>query len=214
MRRKISVVLVDDQPLVRTAVRRLLEAEGFSIAAEAGDAEAAIEAVIREKPDLCLMDIEIPGGGISATREISRRVPGTTVVMLTVSTDHEDLIDSVRAGAAGYLLKGMEPARLPAALRGVLAGEAAIPPTLMAELIHDMRTHGRRRAVIGKEGRADLSAREFEVLELMCDGLSNASIAKRLSISPVTVRRHSSEIVRKLGASDREDAVALVRDTL
>jgi DNA-binding NarL/FixJ family response regulator len=213
VRRKISVVLVDDQPLVRTAVRRLLEAEGFSIAAEAGDAEAAIEAVIREKPDLCLMDIEIPGGGISATRTISRRAPGTTVVMLTVSTDHEDLIDSVRAGAAGYLLKEMEPARLPAALRGVLAGGAAIPPTLMAELIHDIQTHGRRRAVIGKEGRADLSAREFEVLELMCDGLSNAAIAKRLSISPVTVRRHSSEIVRKLGASDREDAVALVRDT-
>ena len=210
----MRVVLVEDQPLVRTAVRRLLEADGFQIVAEAGDAAAGTEAVRRETPDLCLMDISIPGGGIPATREISRRSPGTTVVILTASADHEDLIDSIRAGAAGYLLKGMDPQRLSDALRGVLAGEAAIPRPLMAQLITDLQTQGRRRTVVGKNGRAELTAREFEVLDLLCDGLGNAAIAKRLSISPVTVRRHTSTVVHKLGARDRDEAVALVEDAL
>jgi two-component system nitrate/nitrite response regulator NarL len=210
----MRVVLVEDQPLVRTAVRRLLETDGFLVVAEAGDAATGTEAVIRESPDLCLMDIAIPGGGISATREIRRRVPGTAVVMLTASDDHQDLIDSIRAGAAGYLLKGMDPNRLANALRGVLAGEAAIPRPLMAQLITDLQTHGRRRTLVGKDGRAELTGREFEILELMCDGLSNPAIAKRLAISPVTVRRHSSEVVRKLGVRDRAEAIALVKDAL
>jgi DNA-binding NarL/FixJ family response regulator len=160
------------------------------------------------------MDVGIPGGGIAATREIGRRAPKTTVVMLTASAEHEDVIDSIRAGAAGYLLKGMNPARLANALRGVLGGEAAIPRPLMAQLITELQTQGRRRTLVGKDGRAKLTGREFEVLELMCDGLSNPAIAKRLSISPVTVRRHSSEVVRKLGVRDRDEAIALVKDAL
>jgi two-component system NarL family response regulator len=210
----MTVVLVEDQQLVRTAVRRLLEADGFQILAEAADAAAGTEAVLRESPDLCLMDVGIPGGGIAATREIGRRAPKTTVVMLTASAEHEDVIDSIRAGAAGYLLKGMNPARLARALRGVLGGEAAIPRPLMAQLITELQTQGRRRTLVGKDGRAKLTGRESEVLELMCDGLSNPAIAKRLSISPVTVRRHSSEVVRKLGVRDRAEAIALVKDAL
>jgi DNA-binding NarL/FixJ family response regulator len=196
------------------SVRRLLEANDFEVVAEASDAEGGIEAALREAPDLCLVEVEIPGGGITVTRQITRRLRETTVVMLTASSDRDDLIDSIRAGAAGYLLKGMDPERLQIALRGVLAGEAAIPRPLMAQLIEDLHTHGRRRTAIGKEGRTELTGREFEVLELMCDGLTNRLIADRLSISPVTVRRHSSEIVRKLGVRDREQAVALVRDAL
>jgi len=160
------------------------------------------------------MDIAIPGGGIPATREITRRQPETAVVMLTASTDRQDLIDSIRAGAAGYLLKDMDPERLSLALRGVLAGETAIPRQLMAQLIQDLQTHGRRRTVVGKDGRAELTGREFEVLELLCDELTTAAIAERLSISAVTVRRHSSEIVRKLGVGDRDEAIALVKETL
>jgi DNA-binding NarL/FixJ family response regulator len=208
------VVLVEDQLLVRTVVRRLLEADGFAVVSEAADAAAGTEAVIRERPDICLMDIGIPGDGISATREISRRAPGTIVVMLTASDDHEDLIESIRAGASGYLLKDMDPRRLPHALRGALAGEAAVPRTLTARLITTIQTQGRRRTVVGKDGRAELTAREVEVLELLCEGLSNAEIAKLLSISPVTVRRHASEVVRKLGVKDRNEAIALVKDAL
>jgi DNA-binding NarL/FixJ family response regulator len=210
----MRVVLVEDQPLVRAAVRRRLEADGFSVAGEADDANAGVELVLRERPDLCLMAINIRGGGIRATREISRRLPETAVVMLTASTDRQDLIDSIRAGAAGYLLKDMDPERLSLALRGVLGGEAAIPRALMAELISDLQTHGRRRTVVGKRGRAELTSREFEVLELLCDGLETGRIAERLSISDVTVRRHLSEVIRKLGVADREEAIALVRDAI
>ena len=214
MTQQIRVVLVEGQELFRRTVRRLLEADGFTVVAEAEDADGAIEAVVEHRPDLCLIGVLIPGGGIRATREISRRVPATTVVMLTASTDRDHLLDSVRAGAAGYLLKDMDPERLTAALRGVLAGEAAIPRALMGELIGDLQTHGRRRLVIGKRGRAELTAREFEVLELLCDGLHTRKIAERLSISKVTVRRHISEVVRKLGVADRDEAVELVKESL
>jgi DNA-binding NarL/FixJ family response regulator len=207
-----SVVLVEDQALVRTAVRRWLETGGFDVVAEAEDAAAGTDAVLRERPDLCLMDIELPGGGINATREIKRRAPETTVVMLTSSDDHDDLIESIQAGASGYLLKDMNPDRLPAALRGALAGEAAVPRTLAAQLITAIQTQGRRRTVVGRNGRAELTAREVEVLELLSDGLTNAAVAERLSISPVTVRRHASEVVRKLGVKNREEAVALFKD--
>ena len=208
------MVLAEGQPLVRSAVRRVLEADGFTITAEAEDADAAIDVVLERRPDLCVMAVMIPGGGIRATREITRRAPRTTVVMLTDSADRDHLLDAIRAGAAGYLLKDMDPERLPPALRGALAGEAAIPRALMGELISDLQAHGRRRTVVGQRGRAELTSREFEVLELLCDGLETGRIAERLSITAVTVRRHISEVVRKLGVRDREEAVALVRDAL
>ena len=198
---------------MRSKVRRLLEADGFAVVAEAADEDAALDAVLRQEPDLCLMGVP-SAGAIRTVREISRRAPGTTVVMLATSLDRDHLLDSIRAGAAGYLLKDMDPERLPAALRGALAGEAAMPRALMSELISDLQTHGRRRIVVGRRGRAELTAREFEVLELMCDGLVTARIAERLSISGVTVRRHISEVVRKLGVGDRDEAIALVKDTL
>ena len=208
------MVLVEDQPLVRTAVRRLLEAGGFEVVAEAEDAATGTDAVLRERPDLCLMDIELPGGGINATREIRRHAPETTVVMLTASDDHENLMESIQAGASGYLLKDMDPGRLPDALHGVLGGEAAVPRPLMAQLITALQSQSRRRTVVGKNGRAELSAREVEVLELLGEGLSNATVAERLSISSVTVRRHTSAVVQKLGVKDRDEAIALVRDAL
>jgi DNA-binding NarL/FixJ family response regulator len=208
------VVLVEDQPLVRTAVRRVLEAGGFDVVAEAEDAAAGTDAVLRERPDLCLMDIERPGGGIDATREIRRQAPETTVVMLTASDNHEDLMQSIQAGASGYLLKDMDPSRLPNALHGVLAGEAAIPRALTAHLITALQSQSHRRTVVGKNGRAELTAREVEVLKLLGEGHSNAAVAERLSISSVTVRRHTSAVVQKLGVKDRDEAIALVRDAL
>jgi DNA-binding NarL/FixJ family response regulator len=214
MSERISVVLVEDEPLTRTAVRRLLERQGFAVRGEAADAETGIELALSEEPDICLVDIGIPGGGIHATREIARHLPETAIVMLTASSDHADLIDAVRAGAAGYLLKGMDPERVAHALQGVLAGEAAIPRPLMAHLIKDLQTQGRRRTIVGRQGSVDLTSREWEVLEHLCEGLTTSVIAERLSISPVTVRRHSSEIVQKLGVRDRAELVALVRESL
>lgn len=213
--KKISVVLVEDEALVRSSVRGILERSGFSVRAEAVTAPEGVEVTLRERPDICLVDIRLPGGdGIQVARELTRSAPETAVVMLSASDGHDDLIDAIRAGAVGYLLKGMDPERLAHALRGVVEGEAAIPRPLMAHLVKELQTQGRRRTVIGRRGRVDLTSREWGVLDMLCEGLSTAEIAERLSLSPVTVRRHVSETMRKLGVRERAEAVALVEARL
>lgn len=209
--RRPAIVLADDEPLTRIALRRLLERAGFEVEGEAGNADAAIEMCARKRPELCLVDLRMPGGGLRVIREVSRGVPKTLVVVLTASNDRDDMFDAIRAGAAGYLVKSMDPDRISHALHGALAGEAAIPRFLMAELVRDLQTVGRQRVIAGKDGRAELTSRESEILGLMCDGLSGPSIAKRLFLSPITVRRHRAEIVRKLGVRDRREAVTLIQ---
>jgi two-component system nitrate/nitrite response regulator NarL len=207
-----AIVLAEDEPVTRTALRRLLEGAGFEVTAEAGDADSAIESSLREQPQICLVDLFMPGGGIRVVREVSRRLPEASVVVLTASEDRDHMVDAIRAGASGYLVKSMDPNRIAHALHGVLAGEAAIPRFLMAALVRDLQTQGRKRLIAGRHGRADLTGREWEILGLMCDGLSGPNIAERLYISPVTVRRHSAEVVRKLGVRDRGEAIALVQE--
>lgn len=207
----ITIVLVEDEDLVRASVRRLLEEHRFVVVGEATGAAAGIETTLRERPQLCLVDIGLPDGdGIEVARRVSRELPQTAVVIFSGSSRHEDLVDAIRAGAAGYLLKEMDPDRLTHALRGVVDGEAAIPRPLMAALVRELQTQGRRKAVIGLRGRAELTRREWEVLDLLCERLRTRQIAERLSVSPVTVRRHISEIVRKLEVGDRAEAIALV----
>jgi two-component system nitrate/nitrite response regulator NarL len=209
--KEISVVLVEDEDLVRSSVRKILEQSGFSVRGEGVTAHEGIEVTLRERPDVCLVDVRLPDrDGIEVARELTKSAPAIAVVMLSASAEHDDLIDAIRAGAVGYLLKGMDPERLAHALRGVVEGEAAIPRPLMAHLVKALQTQGRRRAVIGKRGRVDLTSREWEVLDMLCEGLSTAEIAERLSLSSVTVRRHVSGTVRKLGVRDRVEAVALV----
>ena len=207
-----AIVLAEDEPVTRAALRRLLEGAGFEVTAEAGDADSAIESSLRERPQICLVDLFMPGGGIRVVREVSRRLPEASVGVLTASEDRDHMVDAIRAGASGYLVKSMDPNRIAHALHGVLAGEAAIPRFLMAALVRDLQTQGRKRLIAGRHGRADLTGREWEILGLMCDGLSGPTIAERLYISPVTVRRHSAEVVRKLGVRDRGEAVALVQE--
>jgi DNA-binding NarL/FixJ family response regulator len=202
------VVIADEHPTMRASARRLLERDGFTICGEASDADAAVAAALRESPDLCLIGMPIPGGGMWATSRIATALPQTAVVILTASESH--LVEAIRAGAVGYLLKSMDEEQLASALKGVLAGEAAIPRTLVARLVREFQTQGRRRMIASENGRIDLTARETEVMELMCEGLSTREISERLFVSPVTVRRHISETVGKLGVDDREAAVALV----
>jgi DNA-binding NarL/FixJ family response regulator len=138
-------------------------------------------------------------------------LPATTVVMLTVSRDDDDLFAALRAGASGYLLKDTDPSRLPFALKGVLDGEAALPRGLVARLIEEFRTRGKRRRLpLMRQRGVELTEREWEVLEFLHDGLSTAEIAERLSISPVTVRRHVSEILKKLRVTSRAEAIELL----
>ena len=207
----IRVLVADDHPPTRAGVRVALEGNGFDVCAEVGDADSAIESARAELPDVCLLDINMPGDGIRAAEVISREFPDTAVVMLTVSRADDDLFDALRAGASGYLLKDIDPARLPLALRGVLEGEAALPRHLVALLIEEFRERRRRRR-IPRRGRrgAELTDREWEVLELMRHGASTEEIAARLFISPVTVRTHVSAILRKLHVPTREAAIELL----
>jgi DNA-binding NarL/FixJ family response regulator len=204
-------VIADDHAMARSGVRQTLVEADFDVVGEASDAPSAVELAERERPDLCLLDVHMPGSGIRAASEIVERLPETAVVMLTVSRNDEDLFDALRAGAAGYLLKDTDPQRLPHALRGVLAGEAAVPRALVTRVIDEFRTRGRRRRVPlpGRRG-IELSSREWEVLDLLREGCTTAEIARRLFVSPVTVRRHVSAVLRKLDVSDRAAAVEML----
>src|SRR5918999_5876380 len=121
--RRPRTLIADDHVPTRARVRVILEQSGFEVCAEAGNARAAVEAAVRERPDICLLDVNMPGGGIAAAAEIRARLPETLVVMLTVSSDEKDISESLRAGATGYLLKDMDFAQIPATLRAALAGE-------------------------------------------------------------------------------------------
>jgi DNA-binding NarL/FixJ family response regulator len=210
--RAISVVIADDHAVVRAAIRGSLEAAGFDVCGEASDAEGAVALAEEHRPDACMLDVDMPGSGIRAAEEIASRCPETAIVMLTGSRNDGDLFSALRAGAAGYLLKDTDPKRLPHAIRGVLSGEAAIPRDLVSRLIDEFRTGGtRRRMPLAGERGAELTSREWEVLELMSDGESTSAMAERLNVSPVTVRRHVSAILRKLEVSDRDAAVKLLQ---
>jgi DNA-binding NarL/FixJ family response regulator len=210
--RAVSVVIADDHAVVRAAIRGSLEAAGFDVRGEACDADSAVALAEETRPDACMLDVDMPGGGIRAAEKIASRCPQTAILMLTGSRDDGDLFAALRAGAAGYLLKDTDPSRLPHAIRGVLSGEAAIPRDLVSRLVDEFRTGGARRRVplAGRRG-IELTSREWQVLDLMSDGASTAAMAERLGVSPVTVRRHVSTILRKLEVRDREAAVALLR---
>jgi two-component system nitrate/nitrite response regulator NarL len=208
----MRVVIADDHAPTRAGVKHALEAGGCVVLAALPDAPKAVAAALELKPDVCLLDIHMPGGGIRATSEITRALPDTAVVMLTASRDDEDLFDALRAGASGYLLKDMDPDRLAAALRGVLAGEAALPRSLALKVIQQLQAPSRRVFRPSKgSAAARLTSRETEVLEMMAEGLSTEQIAERLFVGKVTVRTHVSNVLKKLRVPDREAAVRLVR---
>lgn len=138
--RSTRVLLADDHRLVRLSLREDLEGAGFEICAEATTAAEAIEAAVREDPDLCLLDVSMPGGGLHAAAQITLSLPSTKVVMLTASSQEEHLLEAVRVGACGYLLKEDDPTRLPIALREVLAGVPAFPRRLTRPLVLAART--------------------------------------------------------------------------
>ena len=213
-REPARVLIADDHAPTRSGVRKALEAGGFEVVAEAADGEHAVELARKLKPDVCLLDISMPGGGgIKAAATISEERPETAIVMLTAFAGDDELFDSLKAGAAGYLLKETDPNRLPFALRGILDGEAAVPRRLVARLIDEFRSQGRRRRVpVGGKRGPELTTRQWEVLELMGEGYTTTEIGRRLDVSPTTVRRHVSDILAKLGVSDRREAIALFAD--
>jgi two-component system nitrate/nitrite response regulator NarL len=211
IRARPRVVIADQHAPTRLAARLALERDGFVVSAEEKTASAAIAAALRDRPDLCLLDIHIAGGGIEATEAIHSQLPRTHVVLLVRSRDDDHLFAALDAGASGYLLKDASPARLGAALRGVLRGEAALPRELTGRLISEFRARSRdRESALVRRGKNDLTPREWEVLDCLCEGLPTRRIAERLFISPTTVRRHIGSILAKLNVPTRQAAVDLV----
>jgi DNA-binding NarL/FixJ family response regulator len=194
---------------LRASVRQALEAHGFVVCVEVANAADSVAAAERERPDVCVLDVQMPGGGIAAAAEIAARFPEIAVVMLTVSDSDDHLFAALRAGAQGYLLKDMDPDRLPLALEGVLAGEAALPRALVARVLDEFRARRRRRRLLPGGRGATLTDREWETLELLAAGLSTAETAERLLVAPVTVRRHAGSIVKKLDVPDRRSLLRL-----
>ena len=208
----LRVVIADDHPPVRAGVRAALEADGIEVLADVGDAPRAVAAAAELRPDVCLLDIHMPGSGLEAARQITRLDPAPAVVMLTASRDDEDLFEALRAGASGYLLKDLDPDRLGGALRGVLSGEAALPPSLVMKVMAEFAAQPKRRLGLRSQpAMAKLTNREAEVLDAMAAGLSTEEIAGKLFIGQVTVRTHVSNVLKKLKVADRDAAVRVAR---
>lgn len=210
----LRILVADDHAPTRADVRRALVAEeGFEICAEAANAAEAVQAAVRERPDVCLLDIRMPGSGLAAAWEIASRLPDAKIVMLTVSDEDSELFAALHAGADGYLLKTIDLSELPRALRAVVNGEAPIDSALVTRVLQQFRGSDprRRRLAAGGELGERLTSREWEVLELLARDASTAEIARRLTLSRSAVRVHIASIVRKLDVADRAAAVELFR---
>ena len=202
----ISVLLVDDQDLVRLGLRTLLESEdGFTVAGEARDGLEAVTLARELGPDVILMDIRMPGiDGLEATRRITSTngLDHTRIIVLTTFERDEYVFDALRMGASGFLLKDTPPEQLLQAITTVADGGALLAPTATRALIQEFVEKGPRRTVPHPQ-LGQLTDREREVVSLAAEGLTNAEIAERLVISPATARTHISRAMIKLGARDR-----------
>ena len=207
--RRAHVLIAAEQLPTRVGLRLALEPEARCT--EAADAQSAVEAAVRERPDVCLLGLDGAGQALRVANEISSRVPSAAVILLTSRLDEEEFMAAVRAGASGYLTHSLDPARLPHVVRGALRGEPAVPRRFVSRLLDELRTRERRRSValVGK-GRVALTAREWEVVELLLRSATTIEIAMELGIAPVTVRRHLGSVERKFGVTTRAEVVDLL----
>ena len=208
----LRVLLVDDHALVRSAIRQALQAPDIEVVGEASSAEEALEMAPMLRPDLLLLDIDLPGlSGIEAVREMAPRLPDTRIVMLTVSTDRRDLLGAVRHGAFGYLTKDLSGEALLRAVRGIRHGDLPMSRAHAATVVEHLARTGRANAEDGDDVGQLLSARESEVLRLLAEGMTDREIAAALAISPRTVESHVSSVLRKLEVRNRAEAALRYR---
>lgn len=205
----IRVAVVDDHPLFREGVTRSLsEIDGFEIIAEGGSKDDAVRIAEGLKPDVMLMDISMPGGGLEAIASILNVVPSQKIIMLTVSEDGDDVTTALDRGATGYVLKGVGARALADVIRAVASGERYVAPSLSAKLLSS-----RTPSTSGKSGLvASLTPREKEVLQLVAAGMSNKHVAIQLDLQEKTVKHHMTQIMTKLGVANRTEAAMVLRD--
>lgn len=208
MTETIRVLLADDHPLFREGVAHTLAADPvFAVVGQAESGEEAVDLALRLKPDLALLDINMTGmGGIAAAGRIAADLPGIRIMMLTVNDNEDTLLAALKAGAHGYVLKGVAAAELRAIARRIAGGEAYVTPALAAEMLAEF---ARPRAT---DAFSDLTTREAEVLELLSRGLSNREIGDQLHLAEKTVKHHMTSILQKLQVRTRtEAAIAALR---
>ncbi|MFY9174110.1 MAG: response regulator transcription factor [Peptococcia bacterium] len=206
-RDRIRIVIVDDHPLVREGLRKVLALDDeLLVLDEAGDGQGAINVARSLKPDIILMDINMPGtNGIEATKVIKREMPFVGIIALTIHEEEEYIMELVKAGVSGYVLKDISPKRLIETIKTVAQGDSVIDPGITNKLLGEITRMGRRRRV--KEEWENLTGREMDVLKLMAQGCNNKEIATNLDISEKTVKNHITNIFRKLQVEDRTQAV-------
>ena len=212
---QLRVVIADDQTLVRSGFRLILNEAGITVAAEAANGSEAVAAVLRHRPDVVLMDIRMPEmDGLEATRRILGSKPGCgcRIIILTTFDLDQYVYAALTAGASGFLLKDTSPEQLVAAVRTVRSGDALLAPSITRRLIERFAPH-QPGQVISRTGLSDLTARELEVLRLLAQGLSNAELAAELTLSEATVKTHVARILAKLQLRDRVQAVVLAYET-
>lgn len=207
MSRTVRILIADDHSVVRAGLRALLERQGhFRVVAEAGTGEEAIETARLHQPDVCVLDIRMPGiSGIEACRRIIEQVPGTRVIMLTSYAEDELLMAAIQAGASGYVLKRIGDNELVQAVERVSRGEGMLDPAMTASVFAEVRksTQAQNAAAF-----ADLTPQEMAVLARVAEGMTNRQIAVKLYLGEGTVRNYVSSVLSKIGASNRAEAAA------
>lgn len=205
MKERLTIAVVDDHPLFREGVMRILsEIDGFEIAGEGSNGDDAVRLCREIRPDVLLMDISMPGGGLNAISPILEAVPGQKIIMLTVSEASDDVLAALNRGAKAYVLKGVGSKTLAEIVRSVGAGETYVSPSLSARMLSSLATP--HPQAVERDPIADLTARELEVLQLVASGLSNKRIALTLDVHEKTVKHHLTNIFAKLGATNRTEA--------
>jgi DNA-binding NarL/FixJ family response regulator len=209
----LTVMIVDDHPLVRAAVARAIEGNGMTVVAEVGTADEALDLAPRLEPNILLLDINLPdASGIQIVRELAPRLPATKIVMLTVSAADRDVADAMRYGAVGYLTKDVSPEALARSLRAAESGELVMPRQLAARLLAHMSFRGPHTSTVDHPSVEGLTPRERDVHRLLAEGLGDRDIAAALTISRRTVETHVSSILHKLGAQNRTEVAARYHD--
>jgi two-component system, NarL family, nitrate/nitrite response regulator NarL len=213
MSRAPRVLIADDHHPIRVGVRSALEEGGCEVVAEADTAFRAVELAREVRPDACLLDITMPGGGLWALRTILEEFPDTCCIMLTISEDFADVLEALERGAVGYLLKDVERSEVPRAVRAALAGAAVLDGKLTAAVMAEFHKGSRGEGTVtNAEGRkVRFTPREWDVLDLLIDGLTTQEIAQHLRVRPITVRRHISDAMAKLKVGSRAEAIKLLR---
>ncbi len=208
----IRVLIADDHGLLRQGIRDVLELEeDFAVIAEAGDGEETLRKTAELEPDILLLDINIPKiNGLEVLKRVTASQPSIRVVVLTIQDDENYVLEVIKSGAAGYLLKDIEPGMLVKAIRTVYEGKSYVYPTLATRVFGEIsRKAERKRATLriyGNKREEHLTYREIEVLQLICQGMSNQEIAGKLFLSEKTVKNHLTNIFRKINVNDRTQA--------